>query len=165
MFRPCTHYLVLISIGKVIVQNFYFIFCSLRGEHECSLMRVEAADVASALDKLSYEKVGLYWIVLFWFWWVFWYNIVILWWVVLRKGGWLCILLNPLLIEEYHKNISFNYSSRSPQWILFVVVVVVLVIRVLLGCIKTLLYVNEPSVFGFKFNKKKSPLHRKLIFH
>merc|ERR1719234_1818509 len=27
-----------------------------RGEHECSLMRVEAADVASALDKLSYEK-------------------------------------------------------------------------------------------------------------
>ena len=31
---------------------------SLRGEHECSLMRVEAADVASALDKLSYEKVS-----------------------------------------------------------------------------------------------------------
>ena len=31
---------------------------SFRGEHECSLMRVEAADVASALDKLSYEKVS-----------------------------------------------------------------------------------------------------------
>ena len=36
----------------------YFILHSFRGEHECSLMRVEAADVASALDKLSYEKVS-----------------------------------------------------------------------------------------------------------
>ena len=53
-------FFILYSLFLFRGENFLFhiLYLLFRGEHECSLMRVEAADVASALDKLSYEKVS-----------------------------------------------------------------------------------------------------------